>query len=180
MAFRIDLVRREHEPSAKVLEAVAELSGWTGSTPDGIGRGVAFSHTFGTPVAQVVEVAQTDAGIRLNKVWIACDPGVALDPGTIEAQLTGGCIFGLSAAIMGEITFAEGQVEQGNFPNYDFLRMNNAPAFEVAILQNAPFVGGIGEPGTPPAAPALGNALFDLTGQRLRATPFFKQLDFVI
>lgn len=180
LSFRLEMAQREHEPSAKVIETVGRMSNWTGQTSDGIGRGVAFSHTFGTPVAQVVEVEQTDQGIRLNKVWIACDPGIALDPGNIEAQMTGGCLFGLSAAVMGEVTFSDGQVEQGNFPDYDALRMNNTPAFEVEILENAPFLGGIGEPGTPPAAPALGNALFDLTGQRLRSLPFYKSLDFII
>ena len=92
--------------------------------------------------------------------------------------MTGGCLFGLSAAVMGEITFADGIVEQGNFPDYDALRMPSSPAFEVAILENNSFIGGVGEPGTPPAAAALGNALFDLTGKRIRTLPFNRVIDF--
>ena len=177
LEFRLELIGKEHGPSAKVLEAVAELSGWTGKTSDGVGRGVAFSYTFGTPVAQVIEVSQRPDGIAIEKVWIAVDPGVALDPSIIEAQLTGGCLFGLSAAVMGEITVSDGAVEQGNFFDYDALRMHNAPVFEVKILENNRFMGGIGEVATPPAAPALGNALFDLTGTRAREMPFIKQFD---
>ena len=176
--FRLELLRREHEPSALVLERAAMISGWTGTAEDGIGRGVAFSYTFGTPVAQIIEVSATDGGVSIDKVWIACDPGIALDPGIIEAQMTGGCLFGLSAAVMGEITFADGIAEQGNFPDYDALRMPSSPAFEVAILENNSFIGGVGEPGTPPAAAALGNALFDLTGNRIRTLPFNRDIDF--
>ena len=178
--FRLELMREEHPPSAKVLEAARDLSGWTGTTPDGIGRGVAFSHTYGTPVAQVIEVADSDAGIRINKVWIACDPGVALDPGTIEAQMTGGCLFGLSAAVMGAVHFEGGALVEQNFWDYDTLRMNNAPAFEVAILENAPHLGGIGEAATPPAPAALANALFDLTGTRARDLPLNQSFDFMV
>ena len=178
--FRLELIRKEHEPSAKVLEKVAEISNWTGRTAEGVGRGVAFSYTFGTPVAQVIEVRQEDRGIRIHKVWSACDPGIALDPHNIEAQITGGCLFGLSAAVMGEITFSDGAADQQNFPDYDALRMHNAPAFEVAILENNTFLGGIGEPGTPPAAPALANALFDLTGRRGRRLPLIHDFDLLL
>jgi len=178
--FRLSMTRKEHEPSAKVLEKVAEISNWTGQTPEGVGRGVAFSYTFGTPVAHVIEVRQEDRGIRIKKVWSACDPGVALDPRNIEAQVMGGCLFGLSAAVMGEITFSDGAVEQQNFPDYDALRMHNAPAFEIAVLENNTFIGGIGEPGTPPAAPALANALFDLTGRRGRRLPLIHDFDLLI
>lgn len=180
LEFRVELARRAHEPSAKVLERVAEISGWTGETPAGVGRGVAFSHTFGSSVAQVIEVRESDAGIKVEKVWIACDVGVALDPGNIEAQMTGGCIYGLSAAVMGEITLENGEVQQTNFPDYDALRMHNAPAFEVSILENNRFIGGVGEPGTPPAAPALANALFDLTGKRARSLPLIKHFDLLL
>ena len=104
--------------------------------------------------------------------------GVALDPGNIEAQLTGGCLFGLSAAVMGEITFDRGEAQQSNFYDYDALRMGAAPAFEVQVLENASYLGGVGEIGTPPAAPALGNALFALTGNRVRRLPFNQAFDF--
>ena len=180
LQFRLDMIRPEHAPSALVLEKVAEMSNWTGQTPEGRGRGVAFTYSFGTAVAEVVEVAQTDQGIRIEKVWIACDVGRALDPSIIEAQMTGGAIFGLSAAVMGEITFADGAAEQENFWDYDALRMHNTPAFEVAILENQPHLGGVGEPGTPPAAPALANALYDLTGTRARELPLIKTFDLIL
>ncbi len=177
LQFRLALMRDEHAPSAACLEAVAEMSGWTGSTPDGVGRGVAFTYSFGTPVAQVIEVVQEDAGIRIANAWIACDMGLALDPRNIEAQMTGGMIYGLSAACFEEITFDDGMVEQGNFPDYTPLRMHNTPRTEVRILETNTHMGGAGEPGTPPAMPALGNALFDLTGTRARALPFSRSFD---
>jgi isoquinoline 1-oxidoreductase beta subunit len=180
LEFRLELIRREHEPSAKLLEAVRDMSGWTGQTPEGIGRGVAFTYSFGTPVAEAIEVQDTGSGIKITNCWIAVDPGIALDPGNIEAQMVGGAIYGLSAAAYGEITFADGEVEQFNFPDYDALRMHTAPNFEVRILENNRYMGGIGEPGTPPAAPALANALFDLTGIRARELPLMKTFDLLI
>ena len=112
--------------------------------------------------------------------WIACDVGTALDPANIEAQMTSGAVYGLSAAVHGEITFSGGEVEQENFPDYDALRMLNTPRFAVQILERNATMGGVGEPGTPPSAPALANALFDLTGKRARTLPLSKSFDFVI
>ncbi|MCF6232959.1 MAG: molybdopterin-dependent oxidoreductase [Rhodobacteraceae bacterium] len=180
LEFRLELMREEHPASAGTLEAVREMSGWTGKTPDGVGRGVGYTYSFGTPVAQVIEVIDTADGIRINKAWIACDVGLALDPGNIEAQMIGGMIYGLSAACFGEITFYEGEVEQFNFPDYDVLRMHNTPVTEVRVLEANKYMGGVGEPGTPPAMPALGNALFDLTGTRARELPLSKTFDFVL
>lgn len=180
LAFRLDMMRTEHAPSAGTLEAVRDMSGWTGKSPDGVGRGVGFTYSFGTPVAQVIEIVDEDGSIRINKAWIACDMGIALDRSIIEAQMIGGMIYGLSAACFGEITFAEGEVEQLNFPDYEALRMHTAPVTEVAILENNAHMGGAGEPGTPPAMPALGNALFDLTGTRAREMPFSKSFDLLI
>ncbi|MGB1148231.1 MAG: molybdopterin cofactor-binding domain-containing protein, partial [Alphaproteobacteria bacterium] len=138
-----------------------------------------FTYSFGAPVAQVIEVEDEGGLVRIKKAWIAADLGIALDPGNIEAQLTGGCLFGLSAAVMGEITFDDGAIEQYNFADYDALRMATAPRFEVAVLENSRYIGGVGEIGTPPAPAALGNALFALTGQRVRDLPFNKVFDFV-
>ncbi|WP_281972790.1 xanthine dehydrogenase family protein molybdopterin-binding subunit [Ruegeria faecimaris] len=180
LKFRLELAQNEHAPSAAVLQAVKEMSGWTGDTPAGVGRGVAMSYSFGTPVAQVIEVVDEDGTIRIAKAWIACDVGLALDPGTVEAQMFGGMIYGLSAAVMGEITFADGEVEQFNFPDYDALRMHNAPVTEVRILETNRHLGGVGEPGTPPSMPALGNALFDLTGKRARSLPLINQFDLLV
>jgi isoquinoline 1-oxidoreductase subunit beta len=159
-----------HEPSIKVMEAVAEMSNW-GSTPAGRARGVAFSLSFGVPVAEVVEVENTDAGLRLTGAWIAADVGIALDPGNIEAQLTGAMIFGLSAAMTGEITFTDGRVDQQNFWDYEPMRLHQCPPMSVRVLESGAPIRGVGEPGTPPAAPALANAIFALTGERHRKLP---------
>ncbi|MBA4324886.1 MAG: isoquinoline 1-oxidoreductase [Rhodobacter sp.] len=182
LAFRLELMRDTHAPSARLLETVREMSGWDGLKRPGFGRGVAFCYSFGTPVAQVVEVEQTPGGIRMTRAWIACDPGLAMDPSIVEAQMTGGMVFGLSAAVQEEITFADQAVVQQNFPDHDALRMHATPRFEVRVLQNNGsfgHIGGVGEPGTPPAAPALANALFDLTGTRARELPLNKTFAFV-
>ncbi len=180
LQFRLQMMQDEHAASAQTLRTVAEVSNWTGTTPDGVGRGVGFTHSFGTAVAMVVEVVDQDGAIRVNKVWIAADVGTALDPAIIESQLVSGAIYGLSAAIQGEITFDDGAVQQWNFPDYDALRMHNTPQFDVTVLENQTHIGGVGEPGTPPSMPALGNALFDLTGQRARDLPFNKTFDLLL
>lgn len=180
LQFRLQMMREEHRPSATVLETVAEMCGWTGKTPEGVGRGVAFTYSFGTPVAQVIEVLDEDGSIRIARAWIAADVGIALDPGNLEAQMYGGMIYGLSAAAFGEITFADGMVEQLNFPDYDALRIHNAPVTEVRILQNNPHMGGAGEPGTPPSMSALTNAIFDLTGTRARTLPLMHEFDLLV
>ncbi|WP_293573224.1 molybdopterin cofactor-binding domain-containing protein [Phaeobacter sp.] len=179
LEFRLELARAEWEPAAKVLETVRDMSGWTGSTPDGIGRGVALAYSFGTPVAQVIEVADEDGEIRMTKAWIAADLGRVIDPNNTRAQMFGGMVYGLSAACFGEITLDGGAVEQENFPDYDALRMHTMPQVEVALLENQPHMGGAGEPGTPPAAPALANAIFDLTGRRARSLPLMHDFDLV-
>ncbi len=175
LEFRLSQI--DHDPSRKVLETVAEMSGW-GSTAPGRAKGVAFCMSFGVPTAQVIEIETTPEGIRMTGAWIAADIGTALDPGNIEAQLQGGMVFGLSAAIRGEITFADGMAEQANFWDYEPLRLSQCPPIRVQILENQPHIRGIGEPGTPPAAPALGNAIFALTGQRLRDLPFARAVTF--
>jgi isoquinoline 1-oxidoreductase beta subunit len=166
-----------HEPSRAVLQAVAEMSNW-GKVPAGHARGVAFCIAFGVPSAQVIEVTNTDAGIKITNVWAAVDVGIALDPGNLEAQVSGAMVYGLSAAIRGEITLAEGKVQQQTFWDYEPLRMPQMPPVQVRVLENMPSIRGIGEPGTPPAAPALANAIFALTGQRLRDLPFSKTVSF--
>ena len=180
LEFRLELARPEWEPTAKVLETVRDMSGWTGKTADGIGRGVALAYSFGTPVAQVIEVANQDGQIRMTNAWIAADLGRVIDPQNTRAQMFGGMVYGLSAACFGEITFQGGAVEQQNFPDYDALRMHTMPKVEVALLENQPHMGGAGEPGTPPAAPALANAIFDLTGRRARQLPLMHDFDLFI
>lgn len=183
LAFRLDLMLGTHAPSAKVLEAVRYLSGWDSLKRPGFGRGVAFCYSFGTPVAQVIEVQDQGGDIRMTRAFIACDPGLAMDPGIIEAQMSGAMIYGLSAAVRGAITFDDQQVVETNFYDYEPLRLNQVPAIEVQILQNngaTGHIGGVGEPGTPPAAPALANALFDLTGTRARELPLKKIFTFAV
>ncbi|WP_405112393.1 molybdopterin-dependent oxidoreductase [Phaeobacter sp. BS52] len=178
--FRLELARAEWAPAANVLETVRDMSGWTGKTPDGIGRGVAMAYSFGTPVAQVIEVADEEGQIRMTNAWIAADLGRVIDPKNTRAQMFGGMVYGLSAACFGEITIDGGAVEQENFPDYDALRMHTMPRVEVTLLENQPRMGGAGEPGTPPAAPALANALFDLTGKRARQLPLMHEFDLLV
>lgn len=175
LAFR--LAHLTHDPSRKVLEAVGRLCGW-GQTPANRARGVAFGMAFGVPSAQVVEVEDTPQGLRITGAWAAVDVGIALDPRNIEAQVMGAMVFGLSAAVRGQITLAEGRVQQSTFWDYEPLRLPQVPEIKVQVLENLPHIRGIGEPGTPPAAPALANAIFALTGQRLRDLPLAKAVRF--
>jgi isoquinoline 1-oxidoreductase beta subunit len=174
--MRMKLVN--HEPSRKVIEAVAELSDWGAPLPDGHGKGIAFVLSFGVPTAEVVEVAAADDGIHIVNVWVAADVGIALDPRNLEAQLQGAINFGLAAAMFGEVTVGDGKVQQTNFHNYPSMRINQAPAITVKILENGEKIRGIGEPGLPPAAPALTNAIFAATGRRIRELPLNKHVTF--
>ncbi len=177
LTFRLSLLT--HEPSKQVLQAAADLAGWRQLLPKGRGRGLAYHLSFGVPVAEVVEVTHTPAGIRIERVCVVADVGTALDPRNIEAQLQGAVIFGLSAAMFGEITFKDGAVEQKNFHQFDSLRMHQTPRIEVKVLQTGGPIRGIGEPGVPPAAPALANAIFEATGKRIRELPLSKHVAFV-
>ena len=167
-----------HDPSRKVLEAVAEMSGW-GTPRPGRAMGVAFCLSFGVPTAEVIEVEDSPDGIRLTGAWAAVDVGIALDPRNIQAQVAGAMVFGLSAAIDGQITFANGHVEQQNYWDYAPLRLHQCPEIHVRILETGNKIRGIGEPGTPPAAPALANALYALTGERVRALPLSGSFRFI-
>lgn len=177
MQMRIDLMT--HEPSRKVLQAVAEMSGWGTDLPQGHGRGVAYSLSFGVPAAEVIEVAIVDGKVKILKAFAAVDVGTVMDPRNVEAQVLGGLNFGLAAAISGDINIKDGQVQETNFHQYRSMRFYQAPAIEVRILENGDRVRGIGEPATPPAAPALANAIFAATGMRIRELPLSKHIDFV-
>ncbi len=166
-----------HEPSIQTLAEVSALSNWAQKTP-GRAKGVAFALSFGVPVAEVVEIEDTAQGLRLTGAWIVADVGIALDPGIIQAQLSGGMVFGLSAAMTGQVTFAEGRPEQANYWDFDPLRMRQCPPITVRILESGAPIRGIGEPGTPPAAPALANAIFALTGKRIRTLPLNRSVTF--
>ena len=164
-----------HEPSRRVLETVADMASWNG--PEGR-RGVAFAFSFGVPVAQIVEVRDTPDGIVMEKLWIAAEVGRVLDPVNIESQLSGGALFGIGHAIAAEITFAGGGPEQANFDAYESLRAWQVPDVEVRALGSGGPIRGAGEPGVPPAAPALANAVFAATGTRLRRMPFAADMRF--
>jgi isoquinoline 1-oxidoreductase beta subunit len=163
----------DNNPRAKaVLDLVAEKSGWGTPLPKGAGRGVALLFGFGTYLAQVAEVAvAADGNVKVQRVVCAVDTGVVINPNTVEAQIQSGIIYGLTAALYGEITFKEGRVEQSNFDNYQILRINEAPKIEVHIVKSPEAPGGIGEPGTSALAPAVANAIFAATGKRLRKMP---------
>ena len=167
-----------HDVSRKVLEAVGEMSDWGAPLPEGKGKGVAFSLSFGVPVAEVVEVTNTDRGIAIDKVWVAADVGRVVDPVNFENLVQGGVVFGLAHAMNCEITYRNGMVEQTNFHMFNGMRLDQCPQIFVRGLENGEHVKGIGEPPVPPAGPALANAIFAATGQRLREMPFSKSVRF--
>ncbi|MEO1641075.1 MAG: molybdopterin cofactor-binding domain-containing protein [Pseudomonadota bacterium] len=169
----------DHDPSRKVLEAVAEMSDWGSDLGPNRARGVAFVESFGVPTAEVAQIAMTDRGILIEKMFVACDVGTVIDPVNFENLVQGGVIYGLGHAINCEVTYSDGMIEQSNFHVHDGMRMYQCPEIIVRGLENQDKVRGIGEPPTPPAAPALGNAIFAMTGQRLREMPFNKFVDFV-
>ncbi|QOZ51498.1 xanthine dehydrogenase family protein molybdopterin-binding subunit [Bradyrhizobium sp. CCBAU 53338] len=168
-----------HEPSRKVLEAVGEMSKWDGDPGKDRGRGIAFTLSFGVPVAEVVEITSTPRGIKIDKVFVACDVGKVLDPANFENQVQGGVIWGLGHAINCELTYKDGAPEQTNFDAYGGLRLDQAPAIEVRAIDSGSAIRGIGEPPVSPAAPALANAIFAATGKRIRELPLRKHIDFV-
>jgi isoquinoline 1-oxidoreductase beta subunit len=157
---------------AAVLKLAAEKAGWGGDLPAGSGRGVSLHGSFGSHIAVVVEVDATGDEVRMTRVVAAVDCGEVVNPDTVKAQIEGGVLFGLSAALYNDITFKDGRVEQGNFDDYLQLRMEAAPPVEVHLVRNHEDPGGIGETGTVSAAPALGNAIAAATGKRLRTLPF--------
>jgi len=154
------------------LNLAAEKAGWGGALPTRVARGVACQSVFGSYAAAIVEAeVDNDGEIALRRVTAAVDCGTVVNPDGVEAQIQGGLIFGLTAALYNEITIAKGRVQQSNFNNYRMMRINETPAIEVHLVRNGEAPGGIGEPGTSVAGPALANALFAATGVRLRSLP---------
>jgi len=155
----------------QVLELAAQKAGWGSPLPAGRARGIAVAESFGGYVAQVAEVSLEDGRPKVHRVVIAADVGTVINPQQVTAQLEGAMVYGLSAALHGKITLKDGQVEQSNFHDYPVIRMNEMPAVEVHLVPSTQAPGGVGEPGTPPIAPAVANALFALTGKRHRSLP---------
>jgi len=170
LQMRLNLI--SHPSSTEVLVAVARMSNWGAALPNGHAHGLAYALSSGAATAQVAEIEHTGKGIKIHKIFVAIDVGIALDPRNIEAQIQSSVIFGLSAAINGEISVKDGKVVQTNFHDYAPLRIHQTPDIQVQIIESGEEIFGVGESGTATAAPALGNAIFAATRKRIRELPF--------
>ena len=155
----------------KVLDTAAEKSDWDASLPENWGRGIAIHKSFGTIVAQVVEIEMIDGKVWPRRAICAVDAGFAMHPDGMRAQMESGIVYGLTAALYSDISIRRGAVAQSNFHDYPMLRMNESPDIETHIINSGEKIGGAGEPGTPAIAPALVNAIFNATGKRIRELP---------
>jgi isoquinoline 1-oxidoreductase subunit beta len=160
-----------HPRHLAVLDAVAEAADWDSAPPEGRARGIAVVESFGSYVAEVAEVSVEDGIPRVHRVWCAIDCGIVVNPRIVRAQMESGIIYGLTAALYGEINIRGGRAVQSNFHDYRMLRMNEAPEIQVVLAPSGNAPGGVGEPGTPAIAPAVTNAIFALTGERVRTMP---------
>jgi isoquinoline 1-oxidoreductase beta subunit len=168
--FRRELLLKQPR-YLRVLDLAAQKAGWGKPLPHGIGRGMAVHFAFGSYLAHVAEVSVTDGKIRVHRMVCAIDCGQYVNPGIISAQIEGGAIFGASAALFQELTFEGGRLQQTNFNTFPVMRMNECPEIETYMVESNEKSGGIGEPGVPCAAPAIANALFSVTGKRIRRLP---------
>lgn len=169
--FRLSMLA-DQPRHRKTLELVAEKAGWGQQLPDRVYRGLALHPSFGSIVAQVAEVSVGDDGkVSVERVVCAVDCGIVINPDTVIAQVESGIVYGLSAALYGEITFENGRVQQSNFHDYPVLRINEMPRIEVHLVNSLEKPSGVGEIGTPPIAPAVCNAIFAATGKRIRKLP---------
>jgi isoquinoline 1-oxidoreductase beta subunit len=173
-AYRRELLDG-HADYLAVLDRAAQEAEWGGNLGPGRGKGIALHESFGSIVAQVAEITMLDeTAVQVDRVVCVVDCGRVINPDTVVAQIQSGVIYGLTAALFGEITLKDGAVEQSNFPDYAMLRLGQAPLIEVHLAPSGRPIGGIGEVATPPIAPALANAIFNATGKRLRGLPISK------
>ena len=170
VAFRLELLAQKPRHAA-VLRLAAEKAAWGRPMPKGRGRGIAVHEAFNTCVAMVAEVTAGPRSIQVDRIVSAVDCGVAVNPDVIAAQIEGSVGFALSAVLRNQITFTRGLVDQGNFHDYEPTRISEMPNVEVHIVKSDAPPTGIGEPGLPPLAPAIGNAVFAASGRRLRSLP---------
>jgi isoquinoline 1-oxidoreductase subunit beta len=155
-----------------VLELAADRANWGSRPPAGRARGIAVAFSYGSYAAHVIEASvDPDGAVRVHRVVCAIDCGIAVNPDQVKAQMEGGAVYALTAALYGQITLERGRVQQSNFDTYPMMRINEIPAVEAHILDSGEAPGGLGEPGVPPVAPALCNAIFALTGKRVRTLP---------
>ena len=174
LAFRQTLLAGEARHLA-VLNKAADMANWGSAMPEGHGRGIAFIPSFNSVVAQVAEVDMTGQEPRVTKVYCCADVGFAMNPDGVIAQMESAIVYGLTAALYGEITVRDGAVQQSNFHDYHMLRIDKTPEIEVALINgDHDRIGGAGEPGLPPIAPAVTNAIFAATGKRIRELPIAK------
>jgi len=167
---------KDHPRHLKALNLAAEKADWGKPLKSGVFRGIAVHESFGAYVAQVAEVSVLDGAVKVHRVICAIDCGLVVNPESLEAQVQSAIAFGLGAALHSEITFKEGKVTQSNFHDYVVLRMNEMPTIEVYSVPSTDKMGGAGEPGVPPIAPAVTNAIFAATGKRIRTLPIGNQL----
>lgn len=172
--FRLSMLD-DHPRHRGVLEKARDAAGWGDAPPQGVSRGVAVAESFGSYVAQIVEVTLDGNDVAVQRVVCAVDCGTAVNPDVIAAQMEGGIGFGLGAILKSEITLTDGAVDQTNFDGYDVLRINEMPTVEVHILPSTESPTGVGEPGVPPIGPAVANAIFSATGKPIRTLPFSRQ-----
>jgi len=165
-----------HPRHLAALNLAAEKAEWGKPLPKGVSRGIAVHESFGSFVAQVAEVSVDQGAVKVHRMVCAIDCGLAVNPDSLKAQMESSISFGLGAAMQSEITFKEGKVQQSNFHDYLVMRMSDMPKVEVHIVQSTEKMGGVGEPGLPPVAPAVTNAIFAATGKRIRQLPIGNQL----
>jgi len=167
---------KDHPRHLATLNLAAEKASWGKPLPKGVFRGIAVHESFGSFVTQIAEVSVNKGEVKVHRMVCAIDCGLSVNPDSLKAQMESSISFGLGAAMQSEITFKDGMVEQSNFHDYKVMRMADMPKVEVYIVQSTEKMGGVGEPGLPPVAPAVTNAIFAATGKRIRSLPIGNQL----